>query len=255
MSKVRITLQYDGTEYAGWQIQKDKRTVQGTLEEALFRITGEKRRITGASRTDAGVHAIQQVAAFETDSGIEPGTFVHALNANLPPDIRIISASYTDEGFHPRYSARAKTYAYVIARGGDYSVFLRRYSWIMRYPLDIDAMREAAGYLLGRHDFSSFRASGCAAKSPVREVMGIDIRYEDTLRFLNFSFPVPMIVIRIKANAFLRHMARNIIGTLVDTGRGKVLPEEMEEILNAGDRSRAGITAPPCGLFLERIDY
>jgi tRNA pseudouridine38-40 synthase len=229
--------------------------VQGELERALLKITGEKRKIIGASRTDAGVHAIQQVAAFNTESSIDPTTFVRAFNANLPSDIRVLSGSYTSDRFHPRYSARSKTYTYVITREGEHSVFLRRFSWPIRYRLDIEAMKEAAGYLLGRHDFSSFRASGCTAKNPVREIMDINIRYEDRLSFMNFSFSVPSLIISIKANAFLRHMARNIIGTLVDIGRGRFPQRHMIEILNARDRSFAGITAPACGLFLERIEY
>jgi len=255
MPKIKLTLQYDGTDYAGWQVQRNARTVQGELEKALLRITGEKRRITGAARTDAGVHAIHQVAAFNIESSIEPLVFVRAFNANLPPDIKVLSASYTDDRFHPRYSARSKTYTYVITREGEHSVFLRRFSWPIRYRLDIEAMKEAGGYLLGRHDFSSFRASGCTVKNPVREIMDINIRYEDRLSFMNFSFSVPSLIISIRANAFLRHMARNIIGTLVDIGRGRFHPQQMMDILNARDRSFAGITAPACGLFLERIEY
>ena len=230
-------------------------TIQGLLEKALFTITGGHTRVTGAARTDAGVHALEHVAAFKTASAHEPGVFMRAFNANLPYDIRVIHAEEVLEDFHPRYSAKNKTYSYVISHPGEYAVFLRRYSWQVPYKLNCEAMKEAALFLHGRHDFSSFRASGCSAKNPVREIYGIDIQTFDKIDFMTFTFNAPVIKISIQANAFLRHMARNIVGTLVEAGRGKMPPEKMKEILGAKDRSAAGKTAPACGLFLEKIEY
>ncbi len=255
MKQIKITLQYDGTNYSGWQVQKSDRTIQGLVEGAVFHVTGEEIRVTGASRTDAGVHALGHVASFNTLSDMEPDVFVRALNANLPQDIRVTGAKECHAAFHPRYSAKSKTYAYIISRAGVYSVFMGRYSWQMHGQLDTHAMREAAAYLTGKHDFSSFRASGCSARNPVREITEIDIAELDSIGFMTFTFNTPIIRIRIGANAFLRHMARNIVGTLVEVGRGRTPPENMEKILAARDRRTAGITAPARGLFLESIQY
>ncbi len=252
---IKLTLQYDGTDYSGWQIQKKKTTIQGLLENVIFTITGKQSRVTGAARTDAGVHAFEQVAAFPTQSHLEPGIFLRAINANMPQDIRVINAEACPADFHPRYDAKDKTYSYIISGMGAYSVFLTRYSWNVRSRLNTDAMKEAANYLSGRHDFSSFRASGCSSKNPVREIIAIDISETDSIEFISFRFDAPVIKISIKANAFLRHMARNIVGTLVEVGRGKMWPGRMKEILEAKDRRRAGKTAPAHGLFLEKISY
>ena len=255
MKQIRLTLQYDGSDYSGWQIQKNATTIQGLLEDAVFAVTGEELRVTGAARTDAGVHAFDQVASFMTQSSLGPRDFFRALNANLPDDIRVIDVDEVSGNFHPRHRARSKTYSYLITRYGVYSVFLKRYSWQMGYQLNCDAMREASICLIGNHDFSSFRASGCSAKSPVREVTGIEISEAGSIDFMTFDFKVPVIKISIQANAFLRHMARNIVGTLVEIGRGRISQDKMKEILEAKDRRVAGKTAPACGLFLEKIRY
>lgn len=255
MGRIKLTIQYDGTDYSGWQIQKKETTIQGLLEDAVYTVTGERLRVIGAGRTDAGVHALEQVAVFKTQADLEPRVFLRALNANLPQDIRIIRADECSEDFHPRYSAKNKTYAYLITRSGSYSAFLRRYSWQMHYQLNCNTMKEAAHFLRGKHDFSSFRASGCSSENPFREIMEILIDESDSVAFCNFNMNAPMIIIRIQANAFLRHMARNIVGTLVEVGRGKIPPLRINQILESKDRSSAGITAPSCGLFLEKIDY
>lgn len=255
MRHIKLNLQYDGTNYSGWQVQVKETTVQGLLENALFTVTGEKNRITGAARTDAGVHAMQQAAAFRTESKLEADILQRAINANLPTDIRVISAVECPADFHPRYDAESKTYTYLISRTGDYSVFLNRYSWQINYQLNCDAMNEAARHLIGRHDFSSFRASGCGSKNPVRDIHEIDISDEDSVEFMTFNFSAPIIKISIMANAFLRHMVRNIVGTLAETGNGKIPPEKIKEILEAKDRTAAGKTAPARGLFLEKIVY
>lgn len=255
MRNIRLKLQYDGTNYAGWQVQKNAATIQGHLEKILLIITGENSRITGAGRTDAGVHALEQVAVFTTHSSMGADVFCRAINAHLPPDIRLLDAMDCPPEFHPRYDAKSKTYSYIISGLGAYSVFLERYSWNLRCRLDSDAMKEAANYLTGRHDFSSFRASGCSSKNPVREITGIEISAADSIGFLDFRLDVPAIKISITANAFLRHMARNIIGTLVEAGRMRFPPVHIKEILDAKDRRIAGRSAPACGLFLEKIVY
>jgi tRNA pseudouridine38-40 synthase len=255
MNHIKLTLQYDGTNYWGWQVQKKGATIQGLLEDALFTITGERTRITGAARTDAGVHALQQVASFSTGSLLEPHIFIKALNGNLPLDIRVIKADACENDFHPRYDAKDKTYSYIIYKTGAYSVFLEKHSWSMPYKLNCEAMREAAFYLIGEHDFSCFRASGCSSKHPVRTMHSIEIAELPSVEFIGFHFNVPVVKISITANAFLRHMARNIVGTLVETGRGKYPPSRIKEILQSTDRKLAGRTAPARGLFLEEIRY
>jgi len=254
MRNIKLIIQYDGTDYSGWQVQVKEASIQGLLEKALFTVTGEQTRIKGAGRTDAGVHAFEQVAAFSTGSTLEPDVLVRALNANIPDDIRVISAEHVFEDFHPRYDADNKTYAYLISGVGPYSVFLKRYSWNMPYQLNCESMNSSAGYLIGKHDFSSFRASGCGSKIPVRKIISIKVQQMNYIDFMSFRFDVPIIKISIQANAFLRHMARNIVGTLVEIGREKIPPENMKAILEARDRRMAGKTAPACGLFLEKIE-
>jgi len=255
MRQIRLTLQYDGTNYSGWQIQKNGATIQGVLEDAIFSVTNDRSRVTGAGRTDAGVHAFEQVAVFETASTLSTDVFLQALNANLPNDISITCSEECPEDFHPRYRAKQKRYSYIISNRTPGSVFLNRYSWQMNYQLNIEAMRNASGYLIGRHDFSSFQASGCSAKHPVRELNSIIISDLPSLEFITFRIDTPVIKITIEGSAFLRHMVRNITGTLVDIGRGKYPPEKIKEILLSRDRSNAGQTAPACGLFLEKIVY
>jgi tRNA pseudouridine38-40 synthase len=255
MRHIRLILQYDGSDYSGWQIQKRERTIQGTIEKAISSVTAEHVRVTAAARTDAGVHALAQVAVFKTQSSLECGVLMKAINANLPHDIRIVDISECEADFHPRYSAKTKSYAYLISFKGAYSVFLKRYSWVIPYRLDHELMREAAVHLIGEHDFSCFRASGCDSKNPVREIKEIKILKMSTIDFMGFRFNAPFIKISIHANSFLRHMARNIVGTLVEVGRGKISPSKVKEILELRDRSLSGPTAPPQGLFLERITY
>ncbi len=255
MRHIKLTLQYDGTNYSGWQVQINAATIQGHLEDIILAITGEHSRVTGAGRTDAGVHALEQVAVFKTESRLDADILQRAINAHLPPDIRLMKAMECDEGFHPRYDAKSKTYSYVISGMDAYSVFLTRYSWNVRCQLDIEAMKDAAHYLRGTHDFSSFRASGCSSRHPVREITGINISAMNAIEFIDFRLDIPVIKISITATAFLRHMARNIVGTLVEAGRNKLTPSRVKEILDARDRRLAGKTAPACGLFLEEIYY
>ncbi len=255
MRHIRLTIQYDGTNYSGWQVQKNGTTIQGLLENALFTITGVQTRVTGAARTDAGVHALEQVASFKTESPLKSQVLLKAINGNLPQDIRVINTEDCHHDFHPRYDAKNKTYSYIISKTGPYSVFLERYSWNMPYRLKCDAMREAAKYLAGEHDFSCFRASGCSSKHPVRTIHKIEVSELSSVEFIGLQFQSPIIKISITACAFLRHMVRNIVGTLVEIGREKSPPEKMKEILKSKDRRTAGKTAPAQGLFLEKIEY
>ncbi len=257
MRNIKLTLQYDGANYSGWQIQNKEKTVQGTVENAVARITGEHTRVTAAARTDAGVHAFGQVVSLKTQSRLQTDVICRALNANLPHDIKIIEAVECPLDFHPRYDAKSKIYSYIIRGEGGFAVFLRRYSWYIPYTLSrgLGTMRQAAGYLIGEHDFSSFRGSGCGSKNPVRRIIDIEISEISSIDFMTFKLNIPIIKIRIEANAFLRHMVRNIVGTLVEIGRGKIAPLKLKEILHLKDRRLAGPTAPACGLFLERVQY
>jgi len=257
MRHIRLLLQYDGSDYSGWQVQIDKRTVQSLVENALHIVTSENPRVTGASRTDAGVHALEQTASFITGSSLDVDVIRRALNANLPKDIRIIEASECPDDFHPRYSAESKRYSYLITHSRYSSVFLRRYSWDLSYDLSgaLEKMREASYYLKGEHDFSSFRASGCGSKTAVRRILNIEVSESSSIDFMTFSINAPIIKINIKGNAFLRYMVRNIVGTLVDVGRGRTTPSGIKDILGSKDRGCAGITAPARGLFLEKVNY
>ncbi len=255
MRYLKLLIEYDGTEYHGWQSQKSGGTIQDIMRDKIFAITGEKVRLTGASRTDAGVHALGQVAVFGTRSGLSPDVIMRALNAKLPADIRILYSEETNGDFHPRYAADRKSYFYILSVSKLQSAFLSRYVWDIKTGLDIHAMREAAHTILGEHDFSSFRGSGCGSKTQVRTVHSLRISRHRTISFMTAHIRGDFIKIRIEANAFLRHMVRNIVGTLVEVGRGNLSPEMLGEILKCRDRTEAGPTATAQGLFLEKITY
>ncbi len=255
MRHIGITIEYDGTNYHGWQSQKSGGTIQDIITEKIQDITGETVRLTSASRTDAGVHALQQVAVFSTGSSLETEVVMRALNAKLPSDIRILSAEDAGSDFHPRYRAIKKSYFYIISEGRNPSAFLHRYMWCPRRSLNLLPMVEASEFLLGEHDFSSFRAAGCSAKHPVRTIYSVDISRLGELSFMTASIKGNFIKIRIEANAFLRHMVRNIVGTLVEVGKGEISPEQFQRVLQACDRTVAGPTSPAQGLFLEKIIY
>ena len=255
MRKMKLLVEYDGTAFHGWQTQRNKPTIQTTLEEALLRITGEKTKVIGASRTDAGVHAFGQVAAFRTQSLLDTETVQRALNAILPHDIRVLEVTDVDDAFHPRYDAIKKSYLYIIANQRSSSAFLFRYTWTVQYALKGALMREAAQVLVGMHDFSAFQGSGSGIKDPKREIFSCSIKNLKSLFFITTRFDGNFIQIRIEANGFLRHMVRNIVGTLVEIGRGRMSSEQMRDILESRDRRQAGPTAPANGLFLEKIKY
>jgi len=246
LRRIKLTVAYDGTAYAGWQVQPNGTTIQATMEEALARILQEPVRIRAAGRTDAGVHAREQVVDFADAGARDLGTIVHGGNALLPPAIRILSADVVPETFDARRHATEKEYRYFLYLSPVDSPFLSRYAWHIEKPLDLDAMREGLSHLVGEHDFSSFRGQGCNAMSPVRTIFRAEVAKHD----------VPgLISIDVSGAGFLRHMVRNIVGTVVNAGKGKHSAEHVGEILRARDRSAAGVNAPPHGLFLWRVTY
>lgn len=245
MRQIKLVIEYDGTNYHGWQIQPQARTIQEVISAKIAQMTGERITLIGAGRTDAGVHALGQVACFKTNSRIPLEGFWRGLNSLLPPDIVIKSVEEVPESFHPQFNARRKTYQYVILNQQLPSAIHRHFSWHIPVPLNLEAMQKAADCLVGRKDFSSFQAADAAPTHPVREVF----RAEWSARagqFLDFF---------IEADGFLKHMVRNIVGTLVDVGKGKISADDFQKILEAKDRRLAGMTAPPQGLFLVAIEY
>ena len=246
-SNIKLTLQYDGTDFNGWQIQSghlSARTVQGELSQALNRIVEEPVTLIGAGRTDSGVHARGQVASFCTSRPIPEDKWPAALNSILPEDIRVIAAEEVPPAFHAQYDAVKKMYCYYLLNTEHEDVFLRRYSLHCRHTLDMDNMSRAAAMLLGTRNFKSFCASGSSIGSFERSIYQADL------------FPQGnTLVFRITADGFLYRMVRTIVGTLLEIGRGKQPPEWMEQVIAARDRERAGPTAPPQGLVLEKVWY
>ena len=245
MRNIKLTIEFDGTTYYGWQIQKEEPTVQQILQDTISRILNRPVTLYGAGRTDAGVHALGQVANFHTDAAMGVEDLRRALNSLIPKDIAVRKAEEVDARFNARYSATSRTYWYLIWNSPLRSAFYQRYSWQIVTPLDIDAMRKAAACLIGVHDFSSLQGADKENGHAVREIMAIHFK-----RTRNH-----LIIFSITANAFVKHMVRNIAGTLVDAGKGTMSPEEFKNILERKDRTLAGITAPPQGLFLKKIYY
>jgi len=253
--RIKVAVQYDGSAYHGWQFQPSGMTIQGILQDCLFQLTGDRVQVVGAGRTDAGVHAIEQIAAFDTHSSMNISVIKRALNALLPPDVRVMHIEEVTEDFHPRYSARGKCYVYLIANMRDVPVFIRGYTWRVKEPLDLEAMRTASAHLLGRHDFSPFRAAGCASRHPLRTIHEIGIEKLCEAPFLSGGLKGEFVRITVEADAFLRHMVRTIVGTLVEVGKGNLRPGMLGDILERKERRFAGPTAPPQGLFLKKIFY
>lgn len=242
---LKLVIEYDGTDFSGWQVQPERRTVQGVIEDALFDLAGERARVTGAGRTDAGVHALGQVASVRTALELAAERIGPALNARLPDDVRIISVEDAPESFHARYDATSRSYFYLI--GGAESPIWRRNRWFVRAELDAEAMRGALETLVGEHDFSSFALTGSEPEHHRCRVTEISL--ECDVRFGGLT------VVGIVANRFLRGMVRSIVGTLVQVGTGKLTPAGFGEILEARDRGAAGPTAPPMGLYLSEVRY
>ena len=242
--RFKLIVAYDGTDYHGWQMQPNGQTIQSVLQDAIARMTGEATTVLAAGRTDAGVHAAGQVVSFVLERIASPAVLQRALNALTPPDLTITAAEVVNDDFHPRRAARSRLYTYRIWNAGWSSPFWRRYAWHVRQPLDDESMSVAAAHLIGEHDFSSFRAAGWEAKHPVRRVL----RSEVTRR-------ADLITYNIEATGFLRHMVRNIVGTLLDIGRGERAATAVPQLLAARDRTLAGITAPARGLCLKQVCY
>ncbi|MBF0559264.1 MAG: tRNA pseudouridine(38-40) synthase TruA [Nitrospirae bacterium] len=255
MRNIKLVMQYDGTHYHGWQVQPGTATIQSVLQERIATITGEEISSIAAGRTDAGVHALAQVAAFKTTSRLSCDTLKNALNALLPGDIRITAASDADLSFHPRYDAKGKVYFYIVANMQVLSPFLHNYAWRVPQPLDLQSMCSAANFMHGTHDFTSFRASGCGAKTPIKTIFHSTIERLDSLEFMTAGLSGNFLKLRIEGDGFLRHMVRNIAGTIVEIGKGKISPDMIEKLFIAKDRRLAGPTAPARGLFLERVNY
>ncbi len=245
MRTLRFTLAYDGTDFLGWQVQTEGRTVQGELETAFHRMTGEAIRFHGAGRTDAGVHALGQVASVVAETTIPCAKLRIGLDALTGTDLAVLDVADVPPDFHARHSARGKIYRYRILNAPLPSPFLRRTAWHLRAALDRDAMRAAAAPLLGTHDFSSFRLAGCDARTPVRILRRIELVEE----------PDGVLRIELEGSAFLRGMARSLVGTLVEIGQGRLAAAGVPGILEARDRGAAGPTAPAHGLFLVRVFY
>lgn len=245
MKRIKLTVAYDGTRYNGWQLQPGVPTVEGELNKALCALTGEKIAVIGASRTDAGVHALGNVAVFDTCSPIPPERFSYALNTLLPKDVVVMASEKADPGFHPRHCDTVKTYEYRYDNAPFPNPLMSRYAWHIRHPMDLEAMDRAARCLVGEHDFKSFCCVRSQAETTVRTIYSIGLE----------KCQEGHIALRVRGNGFLYNMVRIIAGTLAQVGTGLRTPQSVEEALLAADRTKAGLTAPPHGLRLLEIQY
>ena len=243
---IKLTIAYDGRCYHGWQRQKKEVTIQGVLENKIGMMVGHPVTLLGSGRTDAGVHAVGQVANFKTRSSISSEAFKRGLNSLLPDDIFIRDVKDVPADFHSRYDAKSKTYEYRILLSKDMDPFRRYYVWHIPWPLDIEKMKKSLSFLAGTHDFSSFRSAGSNNTNPVRNMKLADLSLSQKEGILRLVF---------EANGFLRHMVRNIVGTVVDVGSNKISIDKFKAICKSGDRRMSGIKAPPQGLFLMKVRY
>ena len=250
MRNIRLLLAYDGSEFSGWQVQPDAPTIQGTLASAIGRVTGEKVLPQGSGRTDAGVHALGQVATFPTESPIPAANLVKALNDLLPPSIRVLKACEAAAEYHARKSARSKTYRYRMYRDPICPPFLARYVWHYPFPLDENAMQQAARLVIGEHDFISF-----AAVDPERGHDDETISNVRRIFVSTWKRAGAELIYTVQGSGFLHHMVRNLVGTFVLVGKTTLKPENIDEILQARNRTAAGATAPASGLYLVNVDY
>lgn len=241
---VKLTVEYDGSNYHGWQVQANCISIQAVLERAVSTFLGVPTHINGSGRTDAGVHALGQIANFFTDKVYLPYRILRGLNALTPRDITVKAVEIVDDAFDARRDGRSRLYEYWILNRSTPSPFHHNRAWHIHEPLDVEAMTQAVECLVGEHDFSSFRAANCDASHPIRTVYQTGLEYRGEL-----------LVYSVEGTAFLRHMVRNIVGTLVDVGRGIRTAESFVELLDARDRTQAGYTAPPVGLYLVQVKY
>jgi len=241
---IRIIVEYDGSNYSGWQLQSAPDSIQARIENALERMFSEKIRIRGAGRTDAGVHARGQVAAFRLPRQFDPAQLKRALNALLPADIAIVSSAAVEDSFDPRRDARSRLYEYRVLNQPARSAFEFRYAWLVREPLDLEAMNRAAGAFLGEHDFAAWRSLGSKEKTTNRRILTSEWRrHGDVLSY------------RVEATAFLRHMVRTMVAAMVEVGRGGITPSQFAQLLSARDRALLPPPAPPSGLYLMEVRY
>jgi tRNA pseudouridine38-40 synthase len=243
MRNLKLVIEYDGTNYHGWQVQPNGLTIQEILQEKIAAMTRHRVHVAASGRTDAGVHALGQVANFHTSASIPLDGFLLGLNSLLPPDIVIKSVEEVPADFHAQFGAKRKTYRYQIFNAKTPSALSRKYSWFIPHPLNREAMQEAARFLPGRKDFSSFQGADPDPTGSVREIFRAEWSAEN---FLTFT---------VEGDGFLKHMVRNIVGTLVEVGKGRYPPEEVGRIIQAQDRRKAGMTAPPQGLYLVSVVY
>lgn len=241
----KISIEYDGTRYHGWQRQKNDRTIQEDIETAVQTITGQQVTLTGSGRTDAGVHACAQVANFKCDTHLGPQDMLGGLNGLTATDIVITDCKEVDAAFHARYDFKSKTYVYRILNRANPAAIGRQYAWHIRKALNLEAMRAASTHLIGSHDFKAFEGAGSPRSHTTRRVFKADL-VEEADGYLAFE---------IEADGFLRFMVRNVVGTLVNVGLGKTSPDEFRRILESKNRDQAGATAPAHGLFLKNVNY
>lgn len=244
MPNIKAVIEYDGADFHGFQIQPNTRTVQQTIEKTISGLLKVETRITGAGRTDTGVHATGQVINFKVENGFPPENLCDALNRILPGDVKIKRIEIADDSFSARYSAKSRTYVYVILNRQQPSVYLSRYTWHVMQPLDIEKMKDAASRLIGSHDFSSFGTPDHPGGSAIRQLSCLSVWRRKEAVFL-----------KIRANAFLRGMARAMTGVLVETGQGKRDASDLDRIIQSCNRQQSGVTAPPQGLYLTRVEY
>lgn len=254
MRRVKLTVAYDGTAYAGWQMQPNGPTIQSAMEQALGGILQEPVRLRAAGRTDAGVHAREQVVDFADSGKRDLEAIIRGGNAFLPEDIRILSAQEVSAEFDARRHAREKEYRYFLLLSRTAFPFLSRYAWHIESPIDLGAVKEALFPLVGEHDFTSFQGQGCVAQTPVRTIFHAGVTLYDASDLPGLRVP-GLCSIDVTGSGFLRHMVRNIVGTVVDAGRGRYQPEMVARILEKRRRSEAGVTAPANGLFLWKVKY
>ncbi len=244
MRNIKLTIEYDGKDFNGWQKQPNKLNIQGEIERAIKEITGEDVELFASGRTDAGVHAIAQIANFKTNSNFQIEKYPIALNSKLKKSIRIQNAELVDERFHSRYNCKKKTYKYIINNSKYGSAIYRNLEYFLPNKLDIEAMQKAAKYFEGEHDFKAFKASGTSSKSSTRTIYNAEVKKDGD-----------RIIIELTGNGFLYNMVRIIAGTLIEVGQGKINPEKIPKIIESKDRREAGRTLPPYALYLVKVNY